>query len=45
LGIADLDRDDPFALKRLDTNDLPVSAGEPPREWTGPAAQEEGKSP
>ena len=32
--IADLDRDDPLTLPRLDTNDLPKSGDAAPNEWT-----------
>jgi peptidoglycan/xylan/chitin deacetylase (PgdA/CDA1 family) len=35
--IADLDRDDPLTLPRLDTNDLPKRADAPPNDWTARA--------
>jgi peptidoglycan/xylan/chitin deacetylase (PgdA/CDA1 family) len=34
VGIADIDRDHPLTLPRLNTNDLPKNANEPPNEWT-----------
>lgn len=34
VGLADLGRDDPLTLPRLDTNDLPKAADAPPNEWT-----------
>jgi peptidoglycan/xylan/chitin deacetylase (PgdA/CDA1 family) len=34
VGIADLHRDDPMTLPRLDTNDLPKWGGAGPNEWT-----------
>lgn len=44
-GIADLDLDDPFALKRLDTNDLPVLARGFTKEENGAAPVEEVRGP
>jgi peptidoglycan/xylan/chitin deacetylase (PgdA/CDA1 family) len=37
-GIADLRRDNPLTLPRLDTNQLPKAAGASPNEWTQQAA-------
>ena len=34
IGIADLNRNEPFTLKRLDTNDLPKKSNEAPNFWT-----------
>jgi peptidoglycan/xylan/chitin deacetylase (PgdA/CDA1 family) len=34
VGIADLQRSNPFALPRLDTNDLPKQGNAAPNEWT-----------
>jgi peptidoglycan/xylan/chitin deacetylase (PgdA/CDA1 family) len=34
VGIADVNRDHPLTLPRLNTNDLPKNANEPPNEWT-----------
>ena len=34
IGIADLDQNEPFTLKRLDTNDLPKRSNEAPNSWT-----------
>jgi len=34
VGIADLEKDNPLTLPRLDTNDLPKNSHESPNEWT-----------
>jgi peptidoglycan/xylan/chitin deacetylase (PgdA/CDA1 family) len=34
VGIADLEKDNPLTLPRLDTNDLPKNSNESPNEWT-----------
>lgn len=34
VGIADLDEEDPLALSRLDTNDLPKDGNAAPNRWT-----------
>ncbi len=34
VGIADLGKDNPLTLPRLDTNDLPKKSNEPPNKWT-----------
>jgi len=34
IGIADLEQHHPLALPRIDTNDLPASAGAKPNQWT-----------
>ncbi len=34
IGMADLEKDNPLTLPRLDTNDLPKRSNEPPNEWT-----------
>jgi peptidoglycan/xylan/chitin deacetylase (PgdA/CDA1 family) len=34
VGLANLERDDPLTLPRLDTNDLPKAADAPPNAWT-----------
>ena len=34
VGIADLEKDNPLTLPRLDTNDLPKISDEPPNKWT-----------
>lgn len=34
VGIADLEKDNPLTLPRLDTNDLPKKSNESPNEWT-----------
>lgn len=38
-GIYDLDTDNPFAVPRLDTNDLPKSSNAEPNSWTKKATQ------